>query len=102
MGKAKKPRQTGYYWVQWSYSGDEGNVVERVGFYNSRLMTWTIDGDSRRYHDIDFLAIDETHIRRYGAAFKMRLLRSLTVASIGYLLAMIAIELYKLITNITK
>lgn len=54
-------RDTGYYWVQYSYGGAR---TWRIGWYNAAFANWQFDGDGRVFYDEDLISIDERAILR--------------------------------------
>ena len=62
--KGRKRRKSGYYWVNWSYSGNPNKGdIWRIAFYLEDLNVWTITGDIRRFGDDDFIDIIEYPIK---------------------------------------
>lgn len=59
-------RETGYYWVHWSYGGNPGkDDVWRIGYYLASADTWSLSGDLRFFKDADFLAIYSVPIKTF-------------------------------------
>lgn len=70
--RGAKRRESGYYWVHWSYGGNAGkNDVWRIGYYNAFSDNWSVTGDLRFFKDADFLAINEYRILSFWSRYRV-------------------------------
>src|SRR5688500_3710285 len=99
----KKERATGYYWVQWSYSGTLRDDVWRVAYYNHRLGYWTLDGDTRTFYDTDFIAVDPRPVpRNWIVGSPSRLWLYLLTAFLIFIITSCMIDVYKFIISLMR
>lgn len=75
-----RDRQSGHYWVHWSYARDSRGDVWRVGFYDARFETWFLPGDTREYKDGDFIEISNRQVDNWPYSIIAKLMLVVTMA----------------------
>lgn len=93
-------RAPGFYWVRYSYGGTR---QWRIGEYIGDSIGWTLAGDQRFFHDVDFLEINERRVPRYwflGTINRWWLWALLALLAYNFLTA--GFDFYKLIKLMVK
>lgn len=93
-----KQRESGHYWVHWSYGGGPGkNDVWRIAYYLAKDHSWTVTGDSRRFDESDFLAVGNIPITDLPASLLKTIVWYTVMIAIVFSLLFLAVEVFHIL-----